>query len=138
MSGLFALRIARGGQKDEVEELRALAIDGQTANYTVGNTILGGTSGASGVLVEQVDAGATAVLQLRDVKGNFVDNEALTDAPGAGDGLANGVLTTPLLTPSDALIMQIDGVDMIKAEALEALSKIRAHIIEMDWPDAAI
>lgn len=134
MSGLFALRATRGGQKADVEELRSLAYDGQTTNFTVGHVITGGTSGATGVLVEQTDAGATGTLILRDVKGSFQNNDALTDE-GTGDGDATGADTVPLLTPSDALILQIDAVDMTKAEALEQLRLIEARIVGMDWPD---
>lgn len=67
-----------------------LAYDGQVANFTVGHTIVGGISGATGILVSQVDAGATGTLVLRAVTGTFVDNDPLTDAPGAGNGNANG------------------------------------------------
>lgn len=137
MSGLFALRVVRGGDKPDVQELRSLAYDGQTVNFTIGNTIVGGTSAATGVLVEQVDAGATGTLQLRDVKGSFVNNDALTDSPGSGDGAATGADLCPLLTPDDELILQIDGVDMTKAEALEALSQIESYIHFMPWPDRA-
>lgn len=134
MSGLFALRATRGGHKGDVEELRALDYDGQTVNFTVGHVITGGTSGATGVLVEQTDAGATGTLILRDVHGSFQNNDALTDE-GTGDGDATGADYCPLLTPDDELILQVDAVDMTKAEALEQLSKIKATIIGMDWPD---
>jgi hypothetical protein len=133
MSGLFALRSTRGGQKADVEELRALAFDGQTTNFTVGQTITGGTSGATGILAEQADAGATGTLQLDKVSGVFQNNEALTDE-GSGDGNANGTLSMPLLTPSDSLILQIDAEDMTKAEALEQLRHIEAYIHDMPWP----
>lgn len=136
MAGLFALRATRGGEKGGVEELRALNFDGQTTNLTVGHTITGGTSGATGTLVEQTDAGATGTLILGNVVGNFADNDALTDQ-GSGNGLANGVDFCPLLTPNDQLILQIDAVDMTQAEALEQLEKIKQKIIEMNWPSAA-
>jgi len=134
MSGLFALRATRGGLKDEVEELRALDYDGQSTNFTVGQVITGDSSGATGVLVEQTDAGATGTLILRDVKGSFENNDALTDED-TGDGDATGADYCPLLTPDDELILQVDAVDMTKAEALEQLRLIEARIIGMDWPD---
>ena len=136
MSGLLALRATRGGELADVEELRALNFDGQTTNFTIGHVITGGTSGATGRLVEQTDAGATGTLILADVKGDFVNNDALTDE-GSGDGDATGADFCPLLTPSDALILQIDAVDMTKADALEQLRQLHAKIQLMDWPAAA-
>lgn len=66
----------------------ALAFDGQTANFTVGQVVTGGTSGATGKIASQTDAGATGTLQLHDVTGTFADNEALTD-PLGGAAVAN-------------------------------------------------
>lgn len=258
MSGLLALRLARGGQKADVQELRALAFDNQTANFTVGlvvsgagvkatgtltlsgnagntqtvtigtkvytfqtvltnvdgNVLIGATasdsidnliaainlaagagtlyaaattlhptvtaaagagdtmtataktagtagnaiattetlasgawgaatlaggiaiSGARGTLIQQADAGATGTLQLANVIGEFTDNELITDS-ATGSALANGTLTTPLLTPDDAMILQIDAVDYTKAEALESLRQLESWILGMDWPAAA-
>lgn len=136
MSGLLALRIARGGHKADIEELRALAHDAQTADFTIGDTVTGGTSGATGRLVEQTDAGTTGTLILADVKGEFQDNETITDGAG-GSATANGVLTCPLLTPDDEAILQLDAVDMTKADALECLRQLEAKIMAMDWPAAS-
>lgn len=135
-NGFVALRVATGQQVADVEELGAVAFDGQTTNLTVGDTITGGTSSATGILVEQTDAGATGTLILGNIVGTFVNNDALTDA-GSGDGDATGEVTCPLLTPSDQMILQMDGVDIIKAEALELLRQIRARVYDMDWPHAA-
>ncbi len=136
MSGLFALRATRGGEKGDIEELRALDYDGQSTNFTVGQTITGGTSGATGTLVEQTDAGATGTLILSNVQGDFVNNDALTDE-GSGDGDATGADYCPLLTPDDEVIVQIDAVDMTKSDALELLRQVQAKIQAMDWPSAA-
>lgn len=136
MSGLFALRAIRGVEKSGVEELRGLNFDGQTVNFGIGDTITGGTSGAKGVLVEQTDAGATGTIILRNVTGDFVNNDVLTSS-GTGDGDATGADFCPLLTPSDAAILQIDAVDMTKSEALELLRLMHSWIQRMDWPKAA-
>ena len=136
MAGLFAIRGPRGSVGGEVAVLHALGYDGQTVNFTLEDVITGGTSGATGILEEQTDAGATGTLILRDVKGDFVNNDALTDE-GTGDGDATGVDSCPLLTPSDSVIVQIDAVDMTKADALEQLRQIENKIREMDWPSAA-
>lgn len=134
MSAEFALRLARGGQKADIEELRALAYDGQSNNFTVGHVITGGTSGATGRLVEQTDGGATGTIILADVRGDFQNNDALTDE-GTGDGDATGGTSIPLLTPSDSMILQIDAALYTKAEALEALRAMAQRITEMDWPE---
>lgn len=137
MGAEFALRVARGGQKPAVEELRALDFDGQTTNFTVGHLITGGTSGASGILAEQVDAGATGTLFLRNVKGVFQNNEALTDE-GSGNGDADGVLYCPQLEPDDEAILQLDAADMTKSDVLELLRQIESYIQGMDWPSRAL
>jgi hypothetical protein len=132
----FALRLTRGGRKENVEELRALAFSGQSANFTVGNIIVGGTSGARGRLVSQSDAGATGTLLLDKVKGNFQNGEALTDSPGAGNGTANGTLSQPALTPADSLVVMIDAALYTRSEALAALRDAMAYIQLMPFPDA--
>ena len=135
-SGFVALRLVLGNQAGDVEELGALAYDGQSVNFTVGDLITGGTSAATGILVEQTDAGATGTLIMKDIVGAFVNNDALTDE-GSGDGDSTGTQTCPLLTPADAMILQMDGVDMTKSEALELLRLIQSTVYDMDWPHAA-
>lgn len=68
-----------------------LDFDGQTANFTAGETITGGTSGASGILQTQTDAGATGTLNLIHVRGTFVNNDPLTSTT-AGVAVADGTL----------------------------------------------
>lgn len=138
-NGLFALRVGRGEQKADVEELAALAYDGQSSNFTVGNTLTGGTSGAHGRLVSQTDGGATGTLILTDVVGTFQNNDALTENnSGTGDGDTTGAQSIPLLSPAAGeFILQADGVDFTKAEALEALRQIKLYAMAMAWPAAA-
>lgn len=64
----------------------------QTANFTLGDILTGGTSGATGRIVADSDSGTTGTLDLQDVKGAFVDNEIITDAAG-GSAMANGTLS---------------------------------------------
>lgn len=71
------------------ENTTALAYDGQTVNFTVGALATGGTSGATGRITADVDAGATGTLTLKSVTGIFVDNEAVTDSSG-GAAVVNG------------------------------------------------
>jgi hypothetical protein len=72
-------------------EVRLLDFDAQTANFTVGQTVTGALSGATGVLLSQVDAGTTGTLTLIDTNGKFRDNETITDGLG-GSATANGRL----------------------------------------------
>lgn len=69
-----------------------LNYDGQTANFTVGQTVTGGTSGATGIIDADLDGGATGTLTLHGVTGTFQDNETITDGAG-GSATANGTQT---------------------------------------------
>lgn len=72
-----------------------LNFDAQSANFTVGLVVTGGTSGAKGTIVSQTDAGTTGtlVLNLRNAIA-FVDNEALTDS-STGAAVVNGASAAP-------------------------------------------
>jgi hypothetical protein len=65
-----------------------LAYNSQTQNFTLGDTLVGGTSGATGIIMKDVDAGATGTLTLANVTGVFENGEALTD-DHSGDGNVN-------------------------------------------------
>ena len=69
-----------------------LAYDTQTANFTLGDVLTGGTSGATGRIVADSDSGATGTLTLRSIDGEFEDNEIIADESG-GSATANGTLT---------------------------------------------
>jgi hypothetical protein len=69
-----------------------LAFDGQTANFSLGDTITGVTSGATARLIAQTDAGATGTLTLKDIDGAFIDNETMTSNTG-GSAVVNGTLS---------------------------------------------
>jgi len=56
-----------------------LKYDAQTGNFTVGNTITGASSGATGVILEDNDTGTSGYLTLANVSGVFEDNETITD-----------------------------------------------------------
>src|SRR3990167_1329095 len=73
--------------------LNTLPYDGQTGNFTAGLTVTGGTSGATGIIVADVDAGATGTLTLSNIKGLFVDNEAITDT-STGAAVVNRALSS--------------------------------------------
>jgi hypothetical protein len=69
----------------------ALAYDAQTANFTVGATLTGGTSGATARIIADSDSGLTGTLTVKDIIGAFIDNEPLTDSSG-GAATCNGTL----------------------------------------------
>lgn len=69
-----------------------LDYDGQSSGFTEGAKLTGVTSGATGYIYKDTDAGATGTLRLLGVIGTFQNNEAITDdATGAGAAVANGV-----------------------------------------------
>jgi hypothetical protein len=68
-----------------------LAYDAQTANFTVGDVLTGQTSGATARIIGDSDGGTTGTLTLRDIQGEFQDNEIITGAAG-GSANANGAL----------------------------------------------
>jgi hypothetical protein len=67
-----------------------LDYDAETTPFTEGETVTGGTSGATGTIWRVTDEGSgEGYLYLTDVTGTFDDNEALTDGDG-GAATANG------------------------------------------------
>lgn len=75
-----------------------LAYDGQTANFTVGRTVVGEKSRAKGVIADDTDGGATGTLELKRVVGNFIDDEVISEEGQTTPGVAvaNGALTRVL------------------------------------------
>jgi len=56
-----------------------LPFDAQTGAFTIGDTLTGGTSGATGVIAGIYDAGSTGTLYIKSVTGTFQNNETITD-----------------------------------------------------------
>lgn len=70
-----------------------LNYDTQTLNFTDGATLTGGTSGAIGVLIRQVDLSpTTGTLYIQLTSGTFQNNELITG--GGGSAMVDGVATT--------------------------------------------
>lgn len=70
-----------------------LDYDALTAPFTVGDTVTGGTSGATGMIYKIVETDATTgVLYLTSKTGNFSDNEIVSG--GGGSATANGADVT--------------------------------------------
>lgn len=72
-------------------EERYLDYDAQSSNFTVGDIVTGGTSGASGIVLSDADGGSSGTLSLVEVSGRFVDNETITGAI-SGSATVDGVL----------------------------------------------
>lgn len=74
------------------QPINRLNFDAQTANFNVGATITGGTSGSTAVISSMVDNGATGYLILGTISGaGFQDNEIITGSSGGSatvDGTA--------------------------------------------------
>lgn len=67
----------------------------QTANFTVGQTLTGGTSGATGIILSQVDAGTSGTLTLSNITGTFQNAEIITDGAGGSATATNTALASP-------------------------------------------
>lgn len=72
-----------------------LPFDAQTANFTPGQVVTGGTSGATATIATQTDNGTDGTLKLIDITGTFTDNETITDPLGGSASVnsATGQLT---------------------------------------------
>ena len=71
--------------------IATLDYDGQTGNFTAGQTITGATSGATAVIDSDNDLGANGTLTLSSVLGIFQNDEIITDLLG-GSASVDGVL----------------------------------------------
>jgi len=78
--------------RDKIGRLSmTLDYDTQTADFTAGTILTGGTSGATATILEDDDSGATGTLTLGDIEGTFEDNEIIADN-GGGSATADGTL----------------------------------------------
>ena len=76
-----------------------LLYDNESAAFTIGSTITGGTSGATAEVLSDVSWGVTGALLLTNIVGTFQNNEEITDAedvPGTAD--VNGTIGSTYLT----------------------------------------
>ncbi len=69
-----------------------LAYDAQTTNFTSGDILTGGTSGATARIIADSDSGSSGTLTLRDIVGTFENNETIADGLG-GSASVNGTIT---------------------------------------------
>lgn len=118
----------------------------QTGNFTVGLTVTGGTSGATGVISTDNDAGTTGTLMLSNVVGTFVTAEVLTDS-GTGSATSSaGPTTLTGATTTNAFL--VTGwkklavlVDTLSASANATSFNLSPWFLDSDlavWADDAI
>lgn len=67
-----------------------LEYDGETTPFLAGQTLTGGTSGATGTIIRVIDNGTTGSLILSGVTGGGFDNNEAITSSGGGAALANG------------------------------------------------
>ncbi len=85
----FVLEIERSWWASFANSDQVLKYDGQTGAFTSGLVVTGGTSGATGTIVEILDNdGVSGSLILSGVALTFQDNEAITDS-STGAAVAN-------------------------------------------------
>lgn len=88
-----------------------LDYDGQTANFTVGELVTGGTSGATARVLSDSDAGTTGTLTLYNVNGTFQNNEAITGS-STGVAVVNGTLTNSVSASGTTISNLVRGIDL--------------------------
>ncbi len=61
-----------------------LCYDGKVSNFSVGEEVIGGTSGATGTIYYlNITGGSTGTLSLSSISGSFIDDEDLTSIAGS-------------------------------------------------------
>jgi len=82
-----------GFNGDHIGVIRAkILYDAETAPFTLGKIITGGTSGFTAEILEVVDDGTTGTLYLGNIEGRPVNDETITDS-ATGSATSNGTLT---------------------------------------------
>jgi hypothetical protein len=83
-------RTTTSGWVNDALHVARVNYDAKTAAFTTGESVTGGTSGATGAILRIVNTDATTgYLMLTDVVGSFEDNETITDG-AAGSATVNG------------------------------------------------
>ena len=121
-----------------------LAYDAQTANFTLGAVLTGGTSGATARIIADSDSGATGTLTVKNIIGIFADNEALTDSSG-GAATCNGTLTAQnaaLLGSTNQMATAVETVAGYTADFAVAAGNVEVNVTgaaaaTIDWIVAA-
>jgi hypothetical protein len=90
-----------------------LNYDAQTANFTAGKILTGGTSGATAYIVSDSDSGTTGTLTLAFVSGTFQNDETITDNNSTpGSATSNGTLTNSVSADGLTISNVVRGIDL--------------------------
>lgn len=91
--------VGRDGVLQTIDELDQIDVnvymldfDNQSGTFTIGNTVTGGTSGATSDIVTVTQVAGSGTLYLQNVSGIFEDDEVLTESVGNtadADGVAS-------------------------------------------------
>ena len=109
--------------------VNTLLYDNQSGNFTVGQIITGGSSGATGTIATDVDDGATGTLTLTGITGTFQTNEQITD-PVTGVADTNGIVAF-VITIDDALPSQAASTDFVKA--VDLVGAVTQPVCSVPW-----
>ena len=101
-----------------------LAFSGQTVNYAVGETVIGATSGATGVILTQADAGATGTLTLHSVAGTFIAGELLSGGFGGSATVASAMANAACTR------CRVEGVQILMRSLLNTTVGISARMTD--------
>jgi len=104
-----------------------LSYDTQVGDFTVGELLTGAVSGAQALIVADTDNGADGTLTLRNIVGEFQNNEQITD-PQGGDALANGTL----VTQSVALLGAVESLRPAREDATGLAATFVANGAEVE------
>lgn len=109
------------------EEINSISFDAETGAFTAGETLTGGTSGATATIIRVESDGTIGTLLIGDVTGGpFQDNEAITDGD-TGAAVVNGTITT--------LFVGMTGIDTSSLDYVWSY-KNRLFFIEKDSMNA--
>lgn len=140
---LYVQFYSNGGVVDDVVR-RRLYFRTQSANFTVGSVVTGGTSTAFGTIESQVDLGTTGYLVLTGVTGAFLDGEGLTDAV-TGVAVADGAdeghpyrVTTPYSNAQVADLQWAQSGDVLILTHPEVAPRTLSRLAHASWPMALV
>jgi len=101
----------------------------QATNFTVGETITGQISFATGVVYLDADAGATGTLTLRGVTGVFNPLEQILGSI-TGNATTDGAATTPAFTVGETITGQTSGATAVVSSAVAGLLTLTSVVGE--------
>ena len=112
-----------------------LAYDAQTANFTVGKILTGGTSNATALIIADSDSGTTGTLTLAFVSGTFQNDETITDNNSTpGSATSNGTLTNSVSADGITISNLVRGADLAGLDPTTANTTANAVVHDQDNP----